>query len=84
MGNYTDFDLDIKQVQGSSSPDALPTTLIIVATSSNPCVQWLEFAIWNGEFIATQLLSCVDACTNNCPPHTQANSCDFTCGSGCR
>lgn len=84
MGSYSDFDLDIKKVQDSGSTYALPATIIIAATSSNPCVQWIEFSIWNCGFIVTQVLSCVNACTNNCPAQTQANSCGITCGSGCR
>ena len=75
MGNYNDFDLDIKKVQGNDNTPERESTLGIVCVTTSiisPPLASLAFSCDGGN-------SC--ACTDY---NTCKNSCGVTCGGGCK
>ena len=76
MGNFNDFDLDIKKVQAGNEP---------TAWTSTPC--WIvEQSLAHCTVIITYY-SCNDTCTCDGVATCEAtcfNSCGVTCGGGCK
>lgn len=72
MGNYNDFDLDIKKVQGDATPNALTSVPCEVVNISLAVCSNLSC---NNTCTCAGKASCADSC---------GNTCRASCGGHCR